>query len=154
MHERMTIDLPYVLVADDDPEDLDFFVAGMRRIYPAVNILRFENGEKLLTYLENPPITVFSLFILIDYKMPPLNAPAILEALESDQRYCQIPKIVWSTSERQKEKDECLALGAVCFKVKPITDRQLDEFIRSLECWITSAFPEGVPVDKGGSSPD
>jgi CheY-like chemotaxis protein len=136
----MPIEFANVLVADDDADDREFFRAGMSRIYPQANVLTFENGEKLLEYLGDPKLADLPGLILLDYKMPPLNAPDILQEMEAAPRYTQIPKIVWSTSQLQQEIDECLSLGAVRFTVKPIADDQLDNFIRSLGCWIESSF--------------
>jgi CheY-like chemotaxis protein len=140
----------HVLLADDDPDDLAFFCAGMRRFYPETNILTFHNGGKLLEYLDNPTISILPHFILMDYKMPPLTAPEVLRAMELAPRYHRIPKMVWSTSQRQKEIDECLSLGAVRFVVKPITDCQLDDFIRSFACWITNP---GRPISAPPAAP-
>ena len=51
-------------------------------------------------------------------------------------RNFRFKKIVWSTSERQKDIDVCLSLGAVRFAIKPDTGDQLDELINSLEEWL------------------
>lgn len=143
----MTTGFSYVLIADDDPEDIEFFCSGMHRVFPAINVFKFECGEKLLAYLGDPILPIPPSLILIDYKMPPLNAPQILMAIEAEFRYSQTPKIVWSTSERRKERDECLALGASRFVVKPATDCELDLFINSLECWIVKSPRLGTSAD-------
>lgn len=68
--------------------------------------------------------------------MPRLTAPQVLQATGAGTRYAHIPKIVWSTSERQKDIDECLSLGAVRFAIKPATGYELNELINSLEAWL------------------
>src|SRR5262245_44221754 len=128
----MTNGFPYILLAEDDPDDRYFFCAGMERLYPEVGIYTFQDGDELLTFLESCTWPVLPACILIDYKMPRLTAPQVLQATGVGTRYAHIPKIVWSTSERQKDIDECLSLGAVRFAIKPNTGYQLDELLSSL----------------------
>ena len=132
----MTYDLPYILLADDDPDDRDFFCDAMKRIYPNVKVRTFEDGDQLLDYLTHCPTAMLPGCILLDYNMPRLTAPEFLLATGSETRYAQIPKIVWSTSPRKKDMEECLNAGAVSFHIKPNTDTQLDNLLRSLERWI------------------
>ena len=132
----MTNGSPYILLAEDDPDDCDFFCAGMKRFYPQVGIHTFQDGDELLEFLDNCTWPSLPALILIDYKMPRLTAPQVLQATGAGTRYAHIPKIVWSTSERQKDIDECLSLGAVRFAIKPATGYELNELINSLEAWL------------------
>lgn len=132
----MTHAYPTILLADDDPDDRDFFCSAMRRLYPKVNVRTFEDGDPLLNYLYHCGRPLFPLCILLDYKMPRLNAPQFLQATGEGTPYIQIPKIVWSTSHRKKDMDECLNLGAASFLIKPTTDYQLEQEIRSLTRYI------------------
>ena len=141
----MTTGIPYVLLAEDDPDDRDFFCEGMRRLYPHINARTFPDGEELLEFLTQCAIPDLPACILLDYRMPRLNAPEVLLAIGAASRFGHIPKIVWSTSERKKDMDECLNLGAVRFVVKPATDRQLDDLLKSLDRWI-GAPAEPSPI--------
>jgi len=132
----MTNGSPYILLADDDPDDRDLFCEGMRRSYPHVGLHTFQDGDELLAFLASCGYPTLPACILIDYKMPRLTAPQILQVTGLGTRYAHIPKIVWSTSERQKDIDECLNLGAARFVIKPDTNYQLDELISSLEEWL------------------
>ena len=123
---------PYVVLAEDDKDDRDFFCAGMRRVFPRIDILTFEGGDQLMQYLRKCSGSQLPACIILDYKMSPHNAPLILMAMAEDTPYTQIPKIIWSTSGRQKDKEECLLLGAVRYIVKPDTDAEFDSFLRSI----------------------
>jgi CheY-like chemotaxis protein len=125
----------YVLLADDDPDDRHFFCEGMRRFFPEIVIHTFQDGDELLHFLDNNPLPVLPACILLDYKMPRLTAPQVLQATGAGTRYAPIPKVVWSTSERKKDIDECLGLGAVRFVIKPDKGSQLDRLINSLGEW-------------------
>jgi len=129
----MTQQSPSIIIVDDDPDDRDFFCAGMQRVYPHIKVYTFQNGDQLLRYLNDGAAPALPRCIVLDYKMPPLTAPQLLVATGSGTRYHQIPKIVWSTSHRKTEMAECLSLGALRFVIKPFTEDQLDELLRSLD---------------------
>jgi len=132
----MTSRFPYILLADDDPDDRDFFCSGMQRRYPQISIRTFQDGDELLDFLDRCTWTTLPACILIDYKMPRLSAPEVLKATGAGTRYALIPKVVWSTSERKKDMDECLGLGAALFVIKPEIVPQLDKLINALEEWL------------------
>ena len=128
--------IPYIVLAEDDPDDRDLFLAGMHKLYPQIAVRSFQDGDELLEFLETCSGTALPALMLIDYKMPRLTAPQVLKATGTGTRYAHVPKIVWSTSERQKDSDECLNLGAIRFVIKPDTDYRLDELINSLGKWL------------------
>jgi CheY-like chemotaxis protein len=128
----MTNIFPFVLLADDDPDDRDFFCAAMQRLYPQVDVRSFSDGDELLEFLRNSRIQGLPGCILLDYKMPRLTGPEVLRATGTGTPYDQIPKIVWSTSTRQIDIDECLRLGATRFLIKPESGLQLEDLIKSL----------------------
>jgi len=127
----MMIRLPSVYLADDDPDDLEFFATGMQRMYPQATIYLFKDGSELVHSLTSSPELPH--YLIFDYKMPTLSAPQLLEATGSGTRYELIPKIVWSTSGRQKDIDECLRLGATRYVIKPATALELEIFLKSLD---------------------
>ena len=132
----MTREFPFVLLADDDPDDRDFFCAGMHRLFPRVDVLSFKDGDELLAFLNDPTLQSLPGCILLDYKMPRLSGPEVLQATGVGTPYDHVPKIVWSTSQRQIDIDECLRLGATRFAIKPASGAQLDNLIRSLGCYL------------------
>lgn len=132
----MTTEVPFVLLADDDPDDREFFCAGMKRLYPGLAVGTFENGDELLAYLDGCPPWDLPHLIVLDYKMEPRNAPEILIATGYSARYGHIPSIVWSTSQRDKDVQECLNFGALLFVVKPQTESEMDGLLGSFSGWL------------------
>lgn len=135
---------PYVVLADDDPDDQELFCSAMRCYYPQINVRTFHDGDELLAFLETCTMSSLPALILIDYKMPRISAPQILQVTGPNTPYAHIPKIVWSTSERRKDNEECLHLGANRFVIKPDTNHHLDQFIKSLEEWLDKPAPIGL----------
>ena len=141
----MTNVFPYILLADDDPDDRELFCTGMQRRYPQVSIRTFQDGDELLDFLDNFTWFFLPACMVIDYKMPRLSAPQVLRTTGAGTRFVRIPKIVWSTSEREKDMEECLNLGAALFVSKPATAQQLDCLIDSLEEWLVKPFLSASP---------
>jgi CheY-like chemotaxis protein len=135
----MTKEFPFVLLADDDPDDRDFFCAGMKRLFPRVEVLSFEDGDELLEFMNNSSLRLLPCCILLDYKMPRLSGPEVLQATGMGTPFDHVPKIVWSTSQRQIDIDECLRLGATRFAVKPESGAQLDNLIKSLARYLLTS---------------
>jgi len=134
----MMIRFPSVYLADDDPDDLEFFKTGLLRLYPQVGIFLFNDGPELLNALGSCVSSHLPYCLIFDYKMPPFGAPQLLEATGPGTPFEAIPKIVWSTSGRQKEIDECLRLGAARYVVKPTTHHELEIFLQSLQIPVPS----------------
>lgn len=124
---------PYsIAIADDDPDDRDFFCAGLLRSFPQMTVVAFADGAHLLEYLNTRPAAEIPCGIILDYRMPALSGADVLAAIGRTARYASMSKVVWSSSALQKEIDECLGLGACRWIVKPATDAELDALIHEL----------------------
>jgi CheY-like chemotaxis protein len=121
--------LPYILLADDDPDDREALIQPFIRQNPGVRVLCADNGRQLLDFLENCPSTELPVLILMDYKMPILTAAEILEKLAGDIRYAGILKLVWSTSSRAEFVDRCLRHGASHYFTKPNSLHELEKIV-------------------------
>lgn len=135
----MTDEYPYVVLADDDADDRDFFCSAMQHHYPQVRVLTFQDGDELLAFLNNCTFPDLPACILIDYKMSRLSAPQFLQQTGPGTPYAHIPKVVWSTSERPVDSEECLSLGAIRFVVKPDSGQLLNKLMYSLEEWLVKS---------------
>ena len=105
----MTNHLPYILLADDDPDDREALIHPFVQQNPNVRVVVMGNG--------------------MDYKMPILTAAEILEKLAEDDRYTAIPKLVWSTSNRAEYVDRCVRYGATDYFAKPSSLAELAEIV-------------------------
>ena len=74
--------------------------------------------------------------MVLDYKMPMLTGADVLRYLSVCRRFNHIPKIVWSTSAREKDMAECLRLGAEQYFTKPATNQELEDFIGAVNAFV------------------
>ena len=124
---------PYLLLADDDPDDQETFLEAFSRLNVHAAVRTVNDGKELFEFLDGRPPDELPVMILLDYKMPLVTAPEILERLSNHPLYAAIVKVVWSSSERSKDMQDCLRLGATAYFKKPSTAKELDEIIRQID---------------------
>ena len=114
-----------ILLVDDDPEDRAIIEDAMDMIH-SVKVLCFaENGEQALEFLEQQHSgRKLPCLIVLDLNMPKMNGTQTLRVLKSDERFKNIPVIIYSTSINPFEKEKCLDLGAESYITKPVSFRE------------------------------
>lgn len=120
---------PYIVFADDDPDDRDSLIQPFLELNPGVRIMTFADGGELLQFLEDCPSAELPVMILMDYKMPFGTAADILERLSANPRYGGIVKLVWSTSGRSEYVDRCVQKGASQYFTKPVSLPELTHIV-------------------------
>jgi CheY-like chemotaxis protein len=113
-----------ILLVDDDIEDREIIRDALGDLGHHSVIHFEENGENALSFLEtaydsgNLPSMV-----ILDLNMPRMNGTQTLRHLKTDERFRNIPVVIYSTSLNNIERDECLALGAHSYVIKPVSYR-------------------------------
>jgi two-component system response regulator len=123
---------PYIVLADDDPDDRDAFVEEFGRQNAEAVIKTVTDGKELFDLLNTLPAGELPALILIDYKMPLITGPEVLQHLNSQPTYASIPKLVWSSSTRTKDAEDCRRLGADGFFKKPAAAREMNELVQEI----------------------
>ena len=125
--------LPYILLADDDPDDLNTFLQAFIELNPHTAVQTVTDGLELIEFLDNREQDDLPALIVLDYKMPVVSGPEVLRRLALRSEYSHIPKVVWSTSERSKDIENCIQLGAAGYFLKPASSSELDDLIQKIE---------------------
>lgn len=129
----MKKDLPYILLADDDPDDVITFLQAFSEVNHHATVQTVTDGKELIEFLDVCGPDELPALILIDYKMPVVSGPEVLQRLAYHSEYAHIPKVVWSTSERSQDIENCVRLGAAGYFLKPASSSELDELIQKIE---------------------
>ncbi|MDI3321529.1 response regulator [Pinibacter soli] len=110
-----------ILLVDDDLEDR-FLIEDSFKEIGVSDLLHFEdNGENALNYLEQSFYSCsLPCLIILDLNMPKMNGTQILRLLKGNDKFINIPVIIFSTSLNAIEKEECLRLGAYSYVIKPV----------------------------------
>lgn len=119
--EGTTSNKPIVLTVDDDPIILNAVLAALKDEYV---VRPFSSGEAALGFLDKNHVDI----ILLDHYMPEMTGLDVLEKLQSDSKYKDIPVIFLTGSV----EDEVTALesGAVDYLLKPFKPRALITRVR------------------------
>lgn len=120
------INAPYILYADDDPDDLYLVNEMLKLIIPEVVMHGCESGRQAYTFLESltagQPLPGV---IVLDLNMPDWNGAKTLEALKQNEIYKDIPVFIFTNSDHPKHKENALRSGAEDFISKPYRKEEL-----------------------------
>lgn len=128
-------DLGRILLAEDDPKDVELTLTALEdhNLANAVTVAR--DGEEALDYVfrrgrfasrrpGNPVV------ILLDLKMPKVDGLEVLRTLKSDERTRAIPIVVLTSSRESRDLEACYRLGVNAFVVKPV---HFGEFVEAVK---------------------
>lgn len=102
---------PHILLADDDPDDRFFFNHAVRELSIPVELTSVNDGEQLIKYLfENSDTLPDVLFL--DLNMPRKNGSECLTEIKADEKFRQLPVIIYSTSLHEDLANELYEKGA------------------------------------------
>ena len=122
----------FILLGEDDPDDQEMLKDVFSDIDNSFILFFVNNGREVLSALEKLDDEQMPCLIVLDYNMPELNGADILKEIGTNERYKNIPKIVWSTSDSNKFKKICLELGAVDYVIKPSNIMGLEKIARHM----------------------
>ena len=116
-----------IFYADDDTDDLDFFRDVTEAIDKNIALFTHDNGNQLLVAVRNPP--PHPQIIFLDLNMPGKDGFEVLKELKNSE-YKDIPVVIFSTSNDQKNILRSKELGANLYITKP---NSFAKFRKSIE---------------------
>lgn len=120
----------FILLGEDDADDQEMLKEVFTSIDTAFILFFVNNGSEIISALEKLKDDQMPCLIVLDYNMPGLNAADILRELSTNERYKNLPKVVWSTATSEKFRSLCLELGALDYVIKPNNIKDLDRIAR------------------------
>jgi CheY-like chemotaxis protein len=119
MHRRFNL-----VVIDDDEDDqfliqMAFQAEANRYAFDFISDARGINQQ--LAALGRVPDLIF-----LDLNMPPISGFDVLRDLKQGSGFRQVPVIVLSTSNDEKDVQRCYALGANTYLVKPTAQEDFE----------------------------
>ena len=140
-----------ILVADDDDNDLRMTVAALTQHDADLEVRTVHDGAEALDYLYgreafnerpagNPAL------LLLDLNMPRIDGWAVLRQVKSDPMLRFIPVVVFTSSARDHDVEQCYELGANAYVVKPIDYHEFTRVVRDIQYfWIVRNHPPLPP---------
>ena len=115
------------LLADDDADDKELFCSVVQEIDPQITITTVKSGKELLEKLANcTPDLIF-----LDINMFPVSGLEALKAIKEEQRFEDLPVVMFSCSGRPLDMHQSYQLGAALFIRKSDTYATLKALLKT-----------------------
>ena len=121
-----------ITIIEDDCDDSDFLSEAFNEVSPKHTVLCFQSAEKLFNYLNSLADNDLPCLIVTDLNIPIINGIAILNMLNENPRYADIPKVVYSHSSNPRDKEDSIAAGALIYIKKPNTIVEIQKNAREM----------------------
>lgn len=132
--------IDYLLI-EDNPNDAELIVRGLKKVINIENLLILDDGEKAIDYLLNND--TFSneknnlKVIFLDLKLPKISGLDVLKELKTNIRFQKIPVVVLTSSKEDYDIKTAYTLGANSYIVKPMEYETFISTIASIgKYWI------------------
>ncbi|HEX6363904.1 MAG TPA: response regulator [Albitalea sp.] len=143
---------PRLLIVEDNPPDVRLMRNAFKHASLPVDIDAVGNGRECLAYLRGegehagrprPDL------VLLDLHMPVMDGRATLAAIMADPTLRELPVVVLTTSQSERDVSEMYALGCRTYIVKPAGFAELMRAAETLyRYWFTLAALPGPPAGR------
>lgn len=142
---QMLVDGVDILIAEDNANDLELALHGLRKHKLANQIHVCRDGEEVLHYLfHQVRPDAMPRLILLDLKMPKVDGLQVLRQLKADPRTHTIPVVMMTSSREEQDIVESYRLGVNSYIVKPVDFDQFTEAVRQIGMyWMLLNQPPG-----------
>lgn len=122
-----------VLLVEDNVSDVMVALRAFRLHGLAHRVKVLRDGAEALDYLcgaategEPPPLPKV---VLLDLRMPRLDGRAVLRWMRADERMREVPIVVVSSSQAERDIRDCYRMGANSFVVKSFDEKRPGEYL-------------------------
>lgn len=149
-----------ILVVDDDENDLRMTLAALAQRGTGLEVRTAHDGAEALDYLYgreafkgrptgNPEM------LLLDLHMPRIDGWEVLKRIKADAALRTIPVVVFTSSSRDHDVEQCYELGANAYVVKPIDFKKFTEVVHDIQHFWTECNhpPAALPAAEAASAP-
>ena len=130
-----------ILLVEDNPGDVRLTREALRDAKVRNNLHVVEDGIRAIEFLRREGEYTSAVrpdLILLDLNLPRMSGREVLQEIKADPDLLQIPVVVLTSSQAEKDIASSYALHANCFVTKPVDLDQFIHVVRSLEdFWLT-----------------
>lgn len=141
---------PYqILLVEDNEGDMILTMEALEGLKHQHVISRVKDGEQAIHFLKKEGLFEQAMMpdlILLDINLPRLDGKEVLAFIKQSNIFRKIPVIILSTSNSERDIQDCYEYGANCYVVKP---SDLDGYVRVIHAiesfWLNIAnLPENL----------
>jgi CheY-like chemotaxis protein len=131
-----------ILLVEDEPGDVEMTLRAFKTACLTNRVQVARDGAEALDFLfctgaySHRKIENMPQVILLDLNLPKISGLEVLRRIKADPRTRNIPVVVLTASERNRDIEESRRLGVESYIVKPVSFRNLSEVTPQLRlCW-------------------
>jgi CheY-like chemotaxis protein len=128
-----------ILLVEDNPKDVELTLYALKKHNLANNVVVARDGQEALDYffakeskLRVAGKNTYPKLVLLDLKMPLVSGIDVLRRLKSDEATKSIPIVVMTSSNVDKDVEECYRLGVNSYLRKPVDFNQFVEAAKTI----------------------
>ena len=127
-----------ILLVEDNPDDVEMALMALRKDRLANQIHVARDGAAALDFLfgsvdsGTPAVAPLPRIILLDLKLPKVDGLEVLQRIKADPRTRQVPVIVMTSSQEERDVFESYELGVNSYIVKPVDFNQFRDVVKTL----------------------
>ncbi len=149
----MSLPLPTILFAEDNPHDVEMTLDAFEEHKIANKVVVVSDGAEALDYLhsrgrfEGRPVGD-PIVVLLDLKMPRVDGLETLRAIKQDARLSSIPVVMLTSSREEQDLVRSYQLGVNAYIVKPVAVPAFIEAVKQLGVFwaIHNCSPSNPPT--------
>ncbi len=138
----------HLLFVDDDPLAEMTLRRAFRRLSMEEPLTIAHDGLEALDVLRDPWFPRDRCVVLLDLNMPRMDGIELLKELRGDPELAQVPVVVMTTSDEQRDVQAAYAGRVSGYFVKPVSFGQFVEQVRAILAYWSMAT---LPPIRGGS---
>ena len=143
-----------ILLAEDEPADAHLVRTALTENHVLVDLRHVLDGREVFEFLRRQGNRFASAprpnLILLDLNMPRMNGHECLTALKQDPVLRDIPVVVLTTSEAERDVVASYRLGAAGYIIKPVDVADFIQDVGTLcNYWITLVRLPSHPMANG-----
>jgi CheY-like chemotaxis protein len=123
-----------ILAVEDSDDDFEAMIRAFNRAGMQNTIVRRDNGQTAIAYLEealsDTPPHPLPCMVMLDLNLPGIDGRKVLKHIKQHPQLCWLPVVVLTTSDDERDVDECYRFGANSYILKPV---DFEGFIRSIQ---------------------
>ena len=116
-----------ILLIDDDPEEFDIFCSTLTNLDNSLSCIQAYSCKEGFQKLEASQ--GLPKYIFVDLNMPGSHGRYCLEKIKKHSAYSSIPVFIYTTSDRNVDKEVTKRLGAQLYITKPSTEKELKQIL-------------------------
>lgn len=130
-----------VLLVDDNPADVELMIRAMRKNKLVGEVHVAKNGNEALDFVFTRGIYAdradkpLPKVIILDLRLPGMSGIEVLKRIKADDRTRDIPVVVMTVSEEERDMAETYKLGIARYIIKPKDFSRLEAALSELSIY-------------------